>query len=250
MIALRAHAARERRGPTPRSTRRGALVARRFRACLSVVWRRHAGCSSRCVVARTRGNRRAASLVATGTGRAGERVIRLTDGSMGSKKITSARTEKQPPPVLNGFRVLEWANLKAPVKFSGHTHLYVDRVELGAVQRLALAKSFEGRDFALLHCTRGWNVFGIQAGFSSVAEAKRRAERTYVGVTRAWNSVKTSAREARAYQKRLWLGQECSFCGRVPPQVQNMMAARQARICNLCVAAAYEVMGEASGSAV
>lgn len=44
-----------------------------------------------------------------------------------------------------------------------------------------------------------------------------------------------SKSRAEAYKRRVWKGQECSFCGRLPDQIEQMIAKRGVRICDICV---------------
>lgn len=82
-----------------------------------------------------------------------------------------------PPPVLSGCRVTHYALRSRRIAYSGHNNLFVDGKALGPVPCLAIA---DDRDSGvlLLHCGRAWNVRGI-AGYDSLADAKRAAERSY-----------------------------------------------------------------------
>jgi len=46
-----------------------------------------------------------------------------------------------------------------------------------------------------------------------------------------------------SYLRQLWKGQECSFCGRRPDQIEKMVArGRRVRICDVCVREIGEMM--------
>jgi ClpX C4-type zinc finger len=136
--------------------------------------------------------------------------------------------------------VTHYALRSRRIPYSGHNSLFVDGKALGAVPCLAIA---DDRDSGvlLLHCGRVWNVRGI-AGYNTLADAKRAAERSYPGISKAWMRTGISKARAEAYQRRVWKGQECSFCGRRPDQIEQMIAKRTVRICDICVREIGETM--------
>lgn len=140
-----------------------------------------------------------------------------------------------PPPVLASARVLEYAILDGSVGFSGKSRVFVESRELGRVPRLAIGEVLEAGDVLLLYCDEEWSVLAA-AGYSSPAHAKARAERTYPGVSRLWVDSGVSLDEALAYVEEESRDFKCSFCGRRPDQVRNLLAQGAARICNLCIA--------------
>ena len=145
---------------------------------------------------------------------------------------------EEPPPVLDGFRVLEYAIIKAPVRFSGKTHFFVGDREMGRVPRLALGERLGTTEIAILHLDRSWRVLGAQGGYKSVRPAKERAERMYPGISAQWTKTNVSKREARRYEKKIWEPFRCSFCGKTPLEFKGPMAASprtDATICHECV---------------
>jgi hypothetical protein len=161
-----------------------------------------------------------------------------------------------PPPVVDGLRVIAFAAVRAPVKYSGRSGLVViapdgTSREIGPVPRLAIAQSLRGkREFYLLHCTRTWQVLGAQAGFASAREAERRAERSYPGVTEAWYATDVTQREAKEFERVVWHQFKCSFCGRIPPEQATsrdatVISAPGANICGRCVRVFNEQSTEA-----
>ena len=141
----------------------------------------------------------------------------------------------KPPPVLASARVLEYAILDGSVGFSGKSRVFVERRELGRVPRLAIGETLEGGEVLLLYCDEDWSVLAA-AGYRSPTHAKARAERTYPGVSRLWADAGVSRDAALAYAEEESRDFKCSFCGRRPDQVRNLLAQGAARICNLCVA--------------
>src|SRR5262245_28609914 len=141
----------------------------------------------------------------------------------------------KPPPVVASARVLEYAVLDGSVGFSGKSRAFVENRELGRVPRLVIAEGLEAAEVLLLYCDDEWSVLAA-AGMRSSSHAKARAERTYPGVSRLWVNAGVSKEEALAYAEEESRDFKCSFCGRRPDQVRNLLAQGAARICNLCVA--------------
>jgi hypothetical protein len=156
-----------------------------------------------------------------------------------------------PPPEIDGCRVIEYAFIKKPVRYSARNNLYRltpstgESVEVGAVPRLVIAQPLRGeRQYYLLHCDRNWNSVGGHSGFKSLADARKRAERSYPGVSRLWRPLRVSKREALAYERRAWKHAECSFCGRIPPEIGGgegtaLISSRKATICRSCIEEFY-----------
>ena len=153
------------------------------------------------------------------------------------------------PAVLDGFRPLEFASTNRPVTFSGRTYLFVGDKEMGRVPRLVIAESLRTSDIVVLHCDGRWNVLGVQGGYKSAAEAERRAERMYPGISRAWRKANVTKRAARAAYDKQWEPWRCSFCSRIPPELDGSLILSQktnARICHMCVEGIHETLKEQS----
>jgi hypothetical protein len=57
--------------------------------------------------------------------------------------------------------------------------------------------------------------------------------------------MRVTKRQAAAFLKALWKGQECSFCQRRPDQVDKIVAGRDGvRICDICIREIREKMNE------
>lgn len=163
-----------------------------------------------------------------------------------------------PPPVVAGFRVVEYAVIRQPVVFRGRSDLVAvgpneEAKEVGPVPRLAIGQSLrDTREFALLHCTRTWEVLGIQGGFDTVRQVKRRAERTYARLSDAWVRTDVTIRQAKDFEHAVWHGMKCSFCGRIPPEqdvpaAATVVSSKNASICGACICEFYEaIVGEHS----
>ena len=155
------------------------------------------------------------------------------------------RRRLRPPPVLNGGRVLAYVIFEAPRAPAPEGMTFVGNKPLGRVSSLAIIdmprrSGRQAVEVLLLYCTRAWFVRGV-AGFKSVALAKRRGLRMFPGAQ--WSPSRVTKVAAEQYLKTLWAGEECSFCGRRPDQVERMIAARRARICHGCVSEFSAIMG-------
>jgi hypothetical protein len=146
-----------------------------------------------------------------------------------------AEVSTRPPPVLASARVLEYAVLDSSVGYSGRTWLFVGGRELGRVPRLAICEGLETPEILLLFCGDDWTILAV-AGYDSVSRAKARAERTYPGASRCWVGAGVTREEAVAILERESQKLSCSFCGRKPTQVRNLIVNGESRICNFCVA--------------
>jgi hypothetical protein len=144
--------------------------------------------------------------------------------------------------VLSGAMVVAYAILDESVPHSGRGTLVVNGKKLGRVPRLAIARS--AAEVLLLHCSRTWKVLST-AAFASASEAERSAERTYPGISRKWQRMRVTKRQAETFLKALWKGQECSFCQRRPDQVEKIVAGRNGvRICDICIREIRQKMNE------
>jgi hypothetical protein len=130
---------------------------------------------------------------------------------------------------------IKYALLEGPVRYSGHSCLFVDGKELGPVPRLAICQSRDEPDVLLFHCDEAWEVLGC-SGYASVAEARERAERIYPGVSTCWIDRQLTEAAANDYVEQEFGHERCGFCGRLPVDVQGMLVReRGGSICNVCV---------------
>jgi hypothetical protein len=156
---------------------------------------------------------------------------------------------RKPPPVIHGSRVLQYAVVGA-IAFVGKTSVFVDNWEVGPVPHLIIAQSLRADGFELGYCDASWQTVGSAGGLRSVGEAKRRAERNYPGIRGAWKATRVSKADALAYERNLWRGHECNFCGRIPPEFDAWISQRKAVICNLCIREFHADLTETSPNAV
>lgn len=96
----------------------------------------------------------------------------------------------------------------------------------------------------LLHCDDEWDQLGVSANFRSVEEAKAKAERSYHGISARWIDAKVTEEEDLKYQDEVWADDRCSFCGKIPPELDMMVRIRNARICNSCIEEFHKMLEE------
>lgn len=161
------------------------------------------------------------------------------------------RARVPPPPVLAGFRSIEFAVIKRPIAYAGRSGLFVGpidgiAIEIGPVPRLAIGQALRvKREFALLHCSRTWEVVGVQGAYETVAQVKQHAERIYPRVSEFWTPTHVTMREAKQFQHAIWNRLKCHFCGRIPPEqdtTEHVISSRTANICGKCIRDFYEAI--------
>lgn len=133
-----------------------------------------------------------------------------------------------PPLVLRRCAIVEYAATSELTFTEG------DADDVGRVAFLAIGENLHEDEVVLFHCDTRWNVLG-SSSHASVAEARGRAERTYAGVGHAWVERPVSKSEAVAYLDAKAHGEECSFCGRRPDEVGQIVERGSARICDACI---------------
>ena len=144
-----------------------------------------------------------------------------------------------PPPVLCGARVLAYALADDTVTYVERNLNFVGGRLLGRVPRLVICQDLGDSEIMIIHCDDTWDLRGIFGGFNSVEEAKCRTERSYRGLLEKWVDTSVTEDEARAYLKRVYEGEECSFCGRLPIDTEQILGD-SVRICDKCIDEFYE----------
>jgi hypothetical protein len=140
-------------------------------------------------------------------------------------------TKLDPPPVLDSARVLAYALVDESAIYSEQGALFVDGKSLGPVPRLAICQYLEESRIFVFHCDNEWKVLGVSGAHSSVQDAKTAAECSYRGLSDKWVDASATEDQAREFLKLEFSGEECSFCGRWPFEVGQMIAKGNLRIC-------------------
>ena len=154
-------------------------------------------------------------------------------------------TSTVPPLELANAGLLEYAVLGQSVTYSGHSSLFVDGKELGPVPCLAICQPFDKNNVLLLHCDRDWTVLAL-AEYSSLTEAKKFADRIYRGVSQCWVKPGPRSAEAASEGDGGEADLRCSFCGKRPDQVNQLIEKGNARICDICIEEFHETLHEHS----
>jgi hypothetical protein len=146
-----------------------------------------------------------------------------------------------PPPVLDMARVIAYAIVDSSAIWTGRQTLFVGNQLLGAVPRLALCQNLkEGdTDILLFHCDSNWHVLGA-IGAPTIEEAKARAERAYKGISEKWIHKDTTPEEARSWIREQDPNMICSFCDRLPMEVDCLVEGDDAAICSDCIKHLYK----------
>ena len=153
-------------------------------------------------------------------------------------KKTKKRLTK-PPPVINSSRVLFYSLMPRTVRYSGKISIHIGGKELGKVPRLVIAEPLREKGFRVFHCNRNWNLFSMDSLYKSIKDAKKHAELMYPGVSSTWIKTSVSKRKAKAIEREICSGHECSFCGRIPVEFDMSTHGKKAVICNICVNEIY-----------
>lgn len=144
-----------------------------------------------------------------------------------------------PPPILDGARLLVYAVIDDSVIYNSRSTLYVDGKLLGAVPRLAIGQPSDTEQVLLFFCDEKWNSLGM-VECTSLADAQKRAESEYHGISKNWVDANASDEEAARYEEEQYLEKHCSFCGKSPDEAQQMITASVACICDDCIREFYQ----------
>ncbi len=159
--------------------------------------------------------------------------------------LTKMRRRKlsTPPLLLASERVLAYAVLGHDAPYIERQTNYVNGELLGAVPCIALTENLFSGALNIMSCDERWNVLGVGPQVTSLAEAKQKMERAYPGSSVKWTRTKTNKTEAKRRLREANQPFICSFCGRLPQQVQSVTMGKGACICNICIAAITEPGG-------
>lgn len=93
----------------------------------------------------------------------------------------------RPPEELDSADVLEFAHTDASVPLDPDgPYMVADGKRLGHVPCLVIARNqYEAHDILLFFCDAEWQVLAA-AGFTTVADAKRQAQKHYPGISQRW----------------------------------------------------------------
>lgn len=157
-----------------------------------------------------------------------------------------------PPPIIDSSKLICFAHNDSDVIFTDRISLYIGGEPIGEVPKLAIMKSYSDPErYWLMFCNTDWTAKGVIA-FTSVEEAKIKAERGYTGITSKWNDSPYADEDIKNFLRgeyevdpnSEWWADYCSFCGRESRNVKQMINSDKAQICNFCISEFYEELKE------
>jgi hypothetical protein len=148
-----------------------------------------------------------------------------------------------PPPAIESARVLAYAIVDDSVRWNRRKKLIHDGKEVGPVPCLALCQNAWGdwQSIHVFHCNSDWEVLGA-GGAATLEEAKASAERSYPGVGAKWVFLNTTREAAREWIRRESAEMLCSFCDRIPAEMDRLIRGGSAAICNYCAVECHSKM--------
>ena len=137
-------------------------------------------------------------------------------------------------------------------EFTNRISLFIgdenDMYPLGEMPCLAICSNYNvPQDILLFFCNAEWEPQGVIA-FTSIDEAKLRAERGYRGISKKWKESPYTDDEIADFLRDVyevdpnseWWKMICSFCGKDQSEVQQMLSTEKATICRQCVEDFYQ----------
>ncbi len=96
-------------------------------------------------------------------------------------------------------------------------------------------------------CNKNWEAEGV-IGFTTIEEAKLKAENGYKGISNKWHESEYSEEEISEFlrneyevdPKSEWWRVICSFCGKKDSELEAVLKGKYASICKSCVSKYYE----------
>lgn len=165
--------------------------------------------------------------------------------------------DRIPPPIVSTAKVLVYAVNDSDVEYTDKIDLHVGTKEqglqrLGEVPHLVISTPYnQPEDYLLMFCDSSWEVLGVIA-FTTIEEAKIKAERGYSGISDKWISSPYSTdqideflrSEYQVDPKSEWWTTICSFCGRKDTELESVIVGKYASICKECALSYAEVFRE------
>ncbi|MCU7930715.1 MAG: ClpX C4-type zinc finger protein [Candidatus Thiodiazotropha sp. (ex Codakia rugifera)] len=162
-----------------------------------------------------------------------------------------------PPPIIDSCKLLFYASNEDDVTFTDRISLFVggsgDELKpIGEVQNLAISRTYyEPHEFLLMFCKEDWAVKGV-IPFTTIEEAKTKAEKGYNGISSKWKMSPYNEEDIDDFlrdeyevdPKSEWWTTICSFCGRKDTEFSRLLEGKHAVICEGCVNKFYKVFNE------
>lgn len=161
------------------------------------------------------------------------------------------------PPIIDSARLIYYAFNDSDVEFTDKLSIFVGDSEgelepLGEVSGLAITETYrKPREYLLMFCDFNWSVKSAIA-FTTIEEAKNRAERGYKGITDKWKPSQYSDEEIQDFLRNEyevdplseWWMTICSFCGKKDTEFSKMISAQNVQICEHCIRDFYTMIND------
>lgn len=165
--------------------------------------------------------------------------------------------DRIPPPIVNTAKVIVYAVNDSDVEYTNKIDLHVGTIDeglqrVGEVPNLVISSPYnQPEDFLLMFCDSSWEPLGV-ISFTTIEEAKIKAESGYTGISDKWISNPYSADQIDAFlrseyqvdPKSEWWTTICSFCGRNDSEFESVLVGKYASICKECVLSYAEIFNE------
>ena len=164
-------------------------------------------------------------------------------GARHNSTLDSIPMPSAPPPALDSARVIAYAIVDDSVKWTGRQKLFHDGKEIGPVPCLALCQNVWGdwKVIHVFHCDEDWEVLASGGG-ETIEEAQASTEAAYRGISAKWIFLNTPEEEAREWIRKESEDMLCSFCDRIPAEMEQLVRGKSGAICNYCVAEVRAMM--------
>ena len=115
------------------------------------------------------------------------------------RSTESLDSMSEPPVVLDGTRVLEYATISSVVHPTGRISVSVGGVpvDLNSVRGVALTEALGDDGFFVIHCDEHWST--LAAGhYPRLEDARASAESAYAGIASLWTKFRELSPEESA----------------------------------------------------
>jgi hypothetical protein len=163
--------------------------------------------------------------------------------------MTRQRPRRNDPPFEGSATgpSLHYAHVPRSVRFVNRGRFWSNGRLVKRAPRLVITQDTVEQGVDLCFCNSRWRILHAIAA-TSVAEAKREAERFYPGLSSHWVDLRVTQAGVRRYMERLRREEGCSFCHRAPGEHGvSQVQVGDCRICADCVAEFHKELASDSG---
>jgi hypothetical protein len=158
----------------------------------------------------------------------------------------------KPPPIIDSAKLILFALNDEDVEYTDRIDLHIGTsengfVRIGEMPNLAITRTYYDNSYLLMLCDKVWNTVGV-IKFTTIEEAKIKAERGYRGITNKWQESPYSHQDINDFlrdeyevdPRSEWWTTFCSFCGKKDSELEQLFQGKHAAICKHCVKSFYE----------